>query len=69
MGAPDKELKEEVVDIKMEYGVMEKVGAASEEGKPIDFIVEKSTEISKDDVKTIQNENDVLMEVPTAACN
>ena len=46
---------------------VEKVGAASEEGKPIESIVEKVTEISKDDAKTIQDEKDVLMEVPTAA--
>ena len=65
--ATDKELKEEVVDIYKEYSVVEKVGASSEEGKPIESIVEKDTEISMDDTKTIQDEKDVLMEVPTAA--
>ena len=29
--------------------------------------MEKDTEISKDDAKNIEDENDVLMEVPTAA--
>ena len=46
---------------------MEKVGAASEKGEPIEFIVKKETEISKDDAKIIQGEKDVLMEVSTAA--
>ena len=46
---------------------VEKVVAASEEGKPNESIMEKDTEISKDDAKTIQDEKDVLMEVPTAA--
>ena len=46
---------------------MEKVGAASEEGNRIKPIVEKDNEISKDDAKTIQDEKDLLMEVPTAA--
>ena len=44
-----------------------KVGAASEESKPIKFIVEKDIKISIDDAKTIQDEEDVLMDVPTAA--
>ena len=42
--ATDKELKEKVVDIKKEYGVV-KVGAACEEGKPIKYTVEKDTKI------------------------
>ena len=44
-----------------------KVVAASEEGETIKSIVEKDTEISKNDAKTIQDEKDVLMEVPTVA--
>ena len=35
---------------------VEKVGAAYEEDKPIEFIMEKATEISKDDAKTIYDE-------------
>ena len=46
-------MKEEVVDIKKGHGVVEKVGAAFEEGKPIESIVEKDTEISNVDAKTI----------------
>ena len=64
--ATDKEIKEKLVDIKKEYSVVEMVGTASEEGKPIESIVKKNNEISKDDAKTIQDEKDVLMEVPTA---
>ena len=64
--ATDKELKEEVVDTKKKYSMV-KVGAAYEDGKPIEFIVEKDTKISMDDAKTIQDEQDVLMGVPTAA--
>ena len=65
--ATDKELKEEIIDIQKEYDVVEKVGVASKEGKPIESIVEKYSEISKDDAKTIQDEKNVSMEVPTAA--
>ena len=64
--ATDKELKEEVVDIKNEYGVV-KIGAASEEGKPIKSIVEKDTKLLMDDAITIQDEVDVLIGVPTVA--
>ena len=46
---------------------VEKVGAASEEGKPIKSIVEKDTKISKDDAKTIQDEKNVLIKFLTAA--
>ena len=64
--ATDKELKEEVVDIKKEYGVV-KVGAASKEDKSIESIVEKDTKLSMDDANTIQDEKDVLMGAPAAA--
>ena len=33
--ATDKELKEEVVDIKKKYCLVKKVGEASKDGKPI----------------------------------
>ena len=46
---------------------VEKLGTASDEGKPMESIVEKDTKISMDDPKTIQDEKNVLMEVPTAA--
>ena len=46
---------------------VEKVEASSEEGTQIKSTVEKDTEISKDDAKTIQDENDALMNVPVAA--
>ena len=54
-----KQLKEK--DVK-------KVGTASEEGTLIKSTVEKATEISKDDSKTIQNEKDAQKEAPNAAC-
>ena len=63
----DNELKEEVVYIKKEYGLLEIVGAASTGGKTIKSIVGKETEISKDDAKTIQGEKDVLIEVCSSA--
>ena len=46
---------------------MEKVEAASEEGTLIKSTVGKATEISKDDAKTIQDEKDVIIEIPKAA--
>ena len=46
---------------------VEKVGTAFEENTHIKSIVEKANEISKDDAITIQDEKDVLMEVPNAA--
>ena len=60
-------MREEELDIKKEYDVVKKVGAASEENKPIESIVGKDTKISKDDAKTIQDEEDVLIVVPNAA--
>ena len=47
--------------------MVEKFEAASEEGTIIESIVEKDTEISKDDAKTVQDEKDVQMKVPTTA--
>ena len=60
-------MKVVVLDIKKEDDVVEKVGAACEEGTFIESTMEKATEISKDDAKTIKDEKDLLMEVPTAA--
>ena len=65
--ATEKELKEAIFDSEKDYGVVKKVRAASEEGTLIKSTVEKATEISKDHVITIQNEKDILMEVPIAA--
>ena len=64
--ATNKKLKEKEVDIEKEYSVV-KVGAASEDGKPIKSIVEKDTKISMDGANTTKYEKDVLMGVPTAA--
>ena len=63
----EKELNEVALDFEKEYSMMEKVGAASEEGTLIKPIVEKATEISNDDAKNIQNEKDVQIVVPFAA--
>ena len=65
--ATEKELKEVVLDIEKEYGVVEKIGTAFKEGTLIKSNVGKDIEISKDDVKTIQDEKDVLVEVSIAA--
>ena len=46
---------------------VEKVRSDSEEGTLIKFTVEKATEITKNDVKTIQDQKDVQMEVPNEA--
>ena len=44
---------------------MEKVGAASEEDKTIESIMEEDIKMSKDDAKTIQDKKDVLKKVLT----
>ena len=46
---------------------VKKVGTASEEDTLIKSTVEKATEVTKDNAKTIQDEKVVLMEVPNAA--
>ena len=47
--------------------MVEEVGANSEEGTLIKSTVKRATEISKDYAKTIQDEENVLIKVPTAA--
>ena len=46
---------------------LEKSGTVSEEGTLIKSTVEKAAEITKDDVKAIQDKKDVQIEVPNAA--
>ena len=46
---------------------VEKVGTVSEEGTLIKFNVEKAPNITKYDAETIQDEEDVQMEVPNVA--
>ena len=43
---------------------MDKVGIVSEQNIFIKSTVEKATEITKDDAKTMQDEKDVQMKVP-----
>ena len=47
--------------------MVEKFGASSEEGTLIKSTVEKATEVTKDDAKTIQNKKNVWMKLPSAA--